>query len=675
MLLQHTRDGGRLPPAEGVLEAPPKIDAALALAKKGVHILPCCWAVDGNCACPFKHTGHDIGKAPLTKRGVNDSSNSIRQVFDWWQQYPLANIAIDLGRSELLDVAPDAPEWDKRFHEWGLPETASFQSGGGEGHNHYLYRRPQDTPLININRPDEYDIQPRGYSVAPGSVHQSGRAYQWVTDFTWRDVEDLPYPPEWALEMVQQRQAEKEARGEDAGDLDVSNAIPRLDLLAAGDVALHDDGTLDRSRSLFIQGLRMAQKGATAEEIALTLAEIDRASGYEKYTYRRDARQRYDAIAKKVSSAGVRRSGLSWDEVVEAVGQNPSEHQHLDGAAGPRRRFPSPDDRGAVRKLRNRLHRGWLEAHDGDDTVVERALQCGGLYGDECDSGHISAPAEEKRRNCHQRLHPLCMGRNCRKPFYTKDGATKLDAETAPAILIVQLGYFDIGEDPFLWPELIMERVKAARQWLRKLTRRKDAPEIAQHFIDGIRLDLHQGYLTIDLLMAGPWGPGADAWVQEALSEMSGQDARVEAVRCRDAQGCIDLFGNLMSSAVIYDSPEECRALLEGLKGLKLVQPHGRMVSRKAECADDSSTPPSETVEPTGHRAVGGRPRPLCPECGGETHSAGFKTGNWQMVVGAWSKKQAWVLLEDDADPGGSPGAGYETLREDVARAMEELSW
>lgn len=59
--------------------------------------------------------------------------------------FPEANIFIDLRKSRLVGIGPDSPEWLKRFQAWGLPPTMVAESGGGEGHTHYYYRRPVNT--------------------------------------------------------------------------------------------------------------------------------------------------------------------------------------------------------------------------------------------------------------------------------------------------------------------------------------------------------------------------------------------------------------------------------------------------------------------------------------------------------------------------------------------------
>jgi hypothetical protein len=317
-------------------------DRALFLVQKGLWIFPVCWPSEkGCCACGRRqpHVGHDIAKAPLAKRGVNDSSNAIRQVWEWWDQNPHANIGIDLDRSGLVDIAPDSEEWLEIFQERGLPPTASFASGGGAGHEHFLYRRPADTPLININRTTEYDLQPRGYCVAPGSLHQSGRTYEWTSDFPWKDAEDLPFAPEWALAEIRV----KWASHWEVPEIDIDFQAPlqlKPELMEGtlgewwnGDrFATLADGQVDRSLTLFNIGRLLEKVGATEGEIAATLRDRDEALGYFKYCRRRDGGvKQYTTIAQAVTSgrAALPGGALAWGQIVDAVGKHHDPQSYL----------------------------------------------------------------------------------------------------------------------------------------------------------------------------------------------------------------------------------------------------------------------------------------------------------------------------------------------------------
>jgi len=307
-----------------------KRDHALELVKKDLYVIPLCWPRDGVCACGRNHQGHDIGKAPLTPKGVNDSSNAVRQVWEWWERWPEANPGVDLDRSGLLVIGPDSGEWHETFQLRGLPETATVRSGGGDGHQHYYYRRPAGTPLININKPAQYDIMPRGYMVAAGSMHQSGRAYQWETTFPWRDVEDLPAAPEWALAEVQEKWAQRTVLPQ----IDISPDLARLDLTSSDEVLIGGE-RLDRSLTLFLEGSRLARAGATALEIIATLREIDETRGYFKYSRRRDGgAKEYSAIAERAVQQRDTAPGseFTFNEIAAMLGGGIAEPFHKDGS-------------------------------------------------------------------------------------------------------------------------------------------------------------------------------------------------------------------------------------------------------------------------------------------------------------------------------------------------------
>jgi len=325
------------PPRPTTSTAAAMLDMALALTTRGFYIIPLCWPdAEGNCACLKSHTGHNSGKAPLTPKGINDSSNQTGQVWEWWHQWPQANIGIDLDKSGILAIAPDSVEWHTRFIALGLPPTATVQSGGGPGHFHFYYKRPDGCPLININLPDAYDLQPRGYVVAAGSLHQSGKNYQWVGDFQWRDIADLPSAPIWAIDMIQERWAESQA----VADVEISEA----DELPAGFTpkgTLADwwsgqasvkfpSGDIDRSKTLFTLGLKLAQSGMSAGQIVAALRDRDAALGYDKYWKRPDGGlKELTNIAAKATTNGQRLEDypadateeLTFDEMEATLGQ------------------------------------------------------------------------------------------------------------------------------------------------------------------------------------------------------------------------------------------------------------------------------------------------------------------------------------------------------------------
>jgi Bifunctional DNA primase/polymerase, N-terminal len=148
--------------------------------------------VAGCCDCPSTYKEPDKngkvkcspGKHPRfdkdIEHGRKDATIDEATIRRWWSMWPHAGIAIDLETAGLVDIAPDSIEWHAEFIVRGLPNTATFLSGGGDGHQHYLYTRPPGCAITKINRTGEFDIQVNALAVMPPTMHASGRRYQWL---------------------------------------------------------------------------------------------------------------------------------------------------------------------------------------------------------------------------------------------------------------------------------------------------------------------------------------------------------------------------------------------------------------------------------------------------------------------------------------------------------------
>jgi hypothetical protein len=143
-------------------------NAACELADRGWHIIPI----------------RPKAKAPLTRlvpKGKDNASNDLAQVLRWWQKAPRANVGIVANPSGL--VVLDVDERNGGFEtlaalegEWGrLPHTVSAVSGGGGAH--YYFTHPGGVLRGTIG--EGIDIKDHGYVLAPPSVHDSGRRYEW----------------------------------------------------------------------------------------------------------------------------------------------------------------------------------------------------------------------------------------------------------------------------------------------------------------------------------------------------------------------------------------------------------------------------------------------------------------------------------------------------------------
>src|SRR4051812_5689803 len=117
----------------------PMLAYALDYVARGWPVLPICWPnADGRCACPKLHTDpKEIGKAPVTDRGVKDASTNTAQLERWWTEWPSANIAVDLAGAGLFlldaDSAAAVKEAQRRSGMAGLPPAPSARSGRGDG--------------------------------------------------------------------------------------------------------------------------------------------------------------------------------------------------------------------------------------------------------------------------------------------------------------------------------------------------------------------------------------------------------------------------------------------------------------------------------------------------------------------------------------------------------------
>lgn len=156
-------------------------DQALYYASLGLAVLP---------LKPPRIPGQKKpGKEPMTAHGVKDATTDQDVISQWWDNCPDANIGIATGSRSGglvvidLDIDEDRGlngyevlrEWQQEHGEF--PET--WQSITGRGGYHLFYR----DAARNSNRAALYegvDIRgENGYVVAPPSVHENGRLYEW----------------------------------------------------------------------------------------------------------------------------------------------------------------------------------------------------------------------------------------------------------------------------------------------------------------------------------------------------------------------------------------------------------------------------------------------------------------------------------------------------------------
>jgi len=141
-----------------------------------------------------------------------------------------------------------------------------------------------------------------------------------------RSTADLPSPPRWAIEMLLERHTRSTLRVQ--WDVHGQPTPVHKDALLAHeqgwfegrDYVKQPDGSVDRSMTLFNIGRIAATKGHDGASIVATLADRDRALGYNKYSVRRDGGEKaYNDIAQKVLATPASQSSAAQ----QTPGQSP----------------------------------------------------------------------------------------------------------------------------------------------------------------------------------------------------------------------------------------------------------------------------------------------------------------------------------------------------------------
>lgn len=174
--------------------------AALTYAARGWAVFPIHTPLSDGAACSCRRDDcSNIGKHPRTRNGFKDASTDPAQIEKWWGMWPDANIAIACGPSGLtvIDVDPrhggDETFRDlvERYGRDALTETVIALTGNNG--NHY-YFAASDPPLrSSVGAWQGVDIRGHdGYVVAPPSLHESGRLYEWERPASKHELAPFP---------------------------------------------------------------------------------------------------------------------------------------------------------------------------------------------------------------------------------------------------------------------------------------------------------------------------------------------------------------------------------------------------------------------------------------------------------------------------------------------------
>src|SRR5262245_4747454 len=163
------------------------VRGALALAGKGLHVLPCL----------------PRDKPPATANGLKAATTNPDTIRQWWQQDPQFNIAFATGEPSgifVVDVDGIDAEAELRKLEGqhgALPPTVEVITARGR---HIWFKMP-DAPIRNSagKLGPGLDIRATGgYVLAPPSIHPSGRRYEWSVDC----ASAIADAPAWLLQII-----------------------------------------------------------------------------------------------------------------------------------------------------------------------------------------------------------------------------------------------------------------------------------------------------------------------------------------------------------------------------------------------------------------------------------------------------------------------------------------
>jgi hypothetical protein len=173
-----------------------------------------------------------------------------------------------------------------------------------------LYVRPEDCPIDRWTESGRFDILSNGYAVLPPSLHRLQRRYEWLGMPPGEALRTAA--PRWVVESLLGRVARHTRptapRSDDPGAPPVRL---RGDALERWHGRLYDinpeTGELDRSYSLWSLAVALLEVDCTPAFVEELLAQRDTALGWDKFTERNDAIERYSVIVgRALASVGPR---------------------------------------------------------------------------------------------------------------------------------------------------------------------------------------------------------------------------------------------------------------------------------------------------------------------------------------------------------------------------------
>lgn len=173
--------------------------------------------IDGQCECirgKRKECRKDTpGKHPLATGWQREATSSLSWINEWLEDRPHTNLGLRTGPEAgyfVLDL--DSPEAIRAAFEMGLPKTWVAKTGRDSGGLHVYLKYPDfrvgQNP-VHLGDGIMSDIRGDGnFVMAPGSLHETGRYYEWLPGFSPADV-SLADAPDYLIEELRLVNSEK----------------------------------------------------------------------------------------------------------------------------------------------------------------------------------------------------------------------------------------------------------------------------------------------------------------------------------------------------------------------------------------------------------------------------------------------------------------------------------
>ena len=190
--------------------------------------LTCTCGRPDNWINPHNKREHNPGKHPPenSRRWVERfATTDPAEIATYLENDPDCNFALVMGVKAValdLDIRPHKNGIDYLRERGDLPRTVTVDSGSGG--THLYFKIPTNSQNLQGIGSAGIDFKDNGVTMAPGSLHKSGKNYSWASGLSPSEVE-LAEMPEWIITLLHKPPPKPiEAHG-DVLDLSVTSSV------------------------------------------------------------------------------------------------------------------------------------------------------------------------------------------------------------------------------------------------------------------------------------------------------------------------------------------------------------------------------------------------------------------------------------------------------------------